>query len=53
MSIKMNLHIDLDIDDLEYRYTLKNELKEALDIIPVDKGMNAIRTFLENLMLRL
>lgn len=53
MSIKSALHLEIDIEDMDYRFTLKNELKEVIGLIPEDKGMNTVRTFLENLRIRL
>lgn len=52
MSINSTLHLEIDIEDIEYRYTLKNELKDVIELIPKDKGMNTIKIFLENLRLR-
>ncbi|UYP48620.1 hypothetical protein NEF87_004905 [Candidatus Lokiarchaeum ossiferum] len=50
---EFEINISISITDLDYRYMLKKELKEIIEIIPKDKGKNSVKNFLEQIRLLL
>ena len=53
MSVKFNIHIEIDIDDIDYRYTLKNQIKDYLEEKKDMEGIGTMKSFLENIRIRL
>jgi len=53
MTIIATVKIEIEIEDLNYRFMLKKELKDVIALIPEDDGMNTVKIFLENIRIRL